>query len=328
MSYTVVVTEKLWPEVEKLLREQCKLRMWEGTYPIPREKLLQWLQDADGLFCSGDVQVNDELLDHAPKLKVVVKAAVGYDNIDIEACTRRGIPVGYTPGVLVETTADLAYALLLVAARRLNEGWDQVRAGEWENSKNIPFGVDLYGKTLGIIGMGRIGAAVARRAQASGMRVRYTNRNPRPDEGEMQVEYRPMTDLLASSDFVMVLTPLTAETRGLIGQREFARMKGNAIFINVARGAVVDTDALYNALKKGEIAYAALDVTDPEPLPSGHPLLSLPNIFITPHVGSATRETRVRMGRLAANNLLAGLKGESLPASVNLSDIRENSPKR
>jgi glyoxylate reductase len=316
-KFSVVVTEKMLPSISDKLQERCHVREWDRTDPIPRELLLKWLADAEGLFCSGDVQVDDELLSCAPKLRVIVKSAVGYDNIDIEACTRRGIPVGYTPGVLVEATADLTFGLLLTVARRLHEGWDRVRAGKWENNTEIPFGIDLYGKKLGIVGMGQIGAAVAKRAQASGMIVLYTNRRRRRDEEKIQATYVKLDKLLEESDFVVVLTPLTKETRGMFGAEQFSKMKRTAYFINAARGAIVDTDSLVQALKDGQIAYAALDVTDPEPLPPDHPLLTLPNVFITPHMGSATIETRNRMALLAVDNLLAGLEGKRLPTCVN-----------
>ncbi|MDF2569654.1 MAG: ghrB 2 [Sporomusa sp.] len=305
------------PPALAVLQEQCEIRQWNQDAPPRLSQLEEWLKDAEGLFVSTNIVVNEELLAVAPRLKVIAQSAVGYDNIDIQACTNRKIPFGNTPGVLVETTADLTFGLLLTAARRIHEGWNWVLAGKWQPGVQLPYGVDLYGKTLGVIGMGAIGSAVARRAQASGMKVIYNNRQPRPDQSALNVEYRPFNNLLAESDFIVVLTPLTPESRGLFGAKEFAAMKPTAYFINAARGAVVDTQALYHALVEKQIAYAALDVTDPEPLPADHPLIKLPNILITPHIGSATTETRCRMGLLAAENLLLGLAGKPLITCVN-----------
>ncbi|UOF90388.1 D-glycerate dehydrogenase [Fodinisporobacter ferrooxydans] len=315
--FKVVCTGTQLPAALQMLEQECELKIWEHAYPIPRDLVLEWVADADGLFATGSVRVDDELLDKAPKLKVVSQASVGYDNVDIAACTSRGIPFSNTPGVLEETTADLTFGLLLSAVRRIHEGWEQVRSGNWKNNFDVPFGMDLFGKTLGIIGMGKIGVAVAKRAQAFGMQVIYSNRSRRGDEEQLQVTYASLDDLLRQADIVVVLVPLHEQTRGLMGTEQFRKMKPSAYFINVARGAVVDTDALYHALTKREIAYAALDVTDPEPLPADHPLLGLRNVIITPHVGSATYETRSRMARLAARNLMAGLHQKALPTCVN-----------
>ena len=318
-KYTVVMTNRLMePALQKVLAN-CEVKLWEKAEPMPREQLMEWLKDAQGLVASGNVRVDEELLQQAPKLKVIAQAAVGYDNIDIAACTRRGIPFGNTPGVLVETTAELTFGLLLCAARRLHEAWNFVKGGYWVPGKNIPFGMDLTGKTLGIVGMGQIGVAVARRAQAFGMNIIYHNRNRRSDEAQLGAEYRDFAELLAEADCIIVLTPLAAGTRGLFGRKEFALMKNTAYFVNASRGAVVDTQALLEALETGQIAYAALDVTEPEPLPGDHPLLKLPNILVAPHIGSATVETRTAMAVLTADNLLAGLAGKALPACVNKS---------
>lgn len=316
-KYKVVVTGRIMPAGLAMLKEQCEIYQWEQT-PRPRvEELSEWLRDAEGLFVSTNMPVNEQLLAAAPRLRVIAQPAVGYDSVDIPACTNRKIPFGNTPGVLVETTAELAFGLLLTAARRIHEGWDWVRAGKWQPGVLMPFGVDLYGKTLGIVGMGAIGSAVARRAQASGMKVIYSNRKPRPDQDALKAEYRLFDELLAEADFIVVLTPLTAESRGMFGEKEFAKMKPTAYFINAARGAVVDTQALYKALDEKQIAYAALDVTDPEPLPADHPLLTLSNILVVPHIGSATTETRNKMAMLAAENLLLGLAGKPLVTCVN-----------
>ncbi len=316
-KYKVIITGRILPPALAAIKEQCEVLQWEQAAPPRLEDLADWLRDAEGLFVSTNITVNEKLLASAPKLKVIAQPAVGYDNIDVQACTNHKIPFGNTPGVLVEATADLTFGLLLTAARRIHEGWDWVRAGKWQPGLQMPFGVDLYGKTLGIVGMGAIGSAVARRAQASGMKIIYNNRNPRPDQEELKAEYRTFDALLTESDFIVVLTPLTAESRGRFGAAEFAKMKPTAYFVNASRGAVVDTQALYNALADKQIAYAALDVTDPEPLPADHLLLKLPNILVVPHIGSATTETRNQMAMLAAENLLLGLAGKPLVTCVN-----------
>ncbi|WP_409344938.1 2-hydroxyacid dehydrogenase [Paenibacillus sp. MBLB4367] len=315
--YNIVMTGKLYPEGLAAIEAQCEIKRWDGPGPIPRGQLLEWLKEADGLVSSGDVKVDGELLDAAPKLRVIAQSSVGYDNVDAAACTERGVPFGNTPGVLVETVADLTFGLLLSAARRIHEGWEMVKRGAWVKGAAVPFGVDLYGKTVGIVGMGDIGGAVARRAQASGMNVIYYNRTRRKDEEALKARYVPFEELLAEADFIVMLVPLSPSSRGMFDREQFARMKSTAYFVNASRGLIVNTDALYDALRTGRIAYAALDVTDPEPLPADHPLLSLPNVLITPHVGSATDETRNRMSNLTADNLLAGLAGKPMPACVN-----------
>lgn len=314
--HKIVATGKLFPEVAARLQQYCEIKMWEKSAPIPRATLYEWLADAAALFSTG-VPINSELLAHAPRLRVIAQASVGYDNIDIPACTAHNIPVGNTPGVLVDATADLAFGLLLCSARRIHEGWNFVRDNHWTAGNRLPLGVDLARKTLGIVGMGSIGAAVARRALAFGMRVIYHNRRRRVDDVTIGAEYSPFTHLLEQSDFVLILSPLTEETRGMFGLSTFKQMKNTAYLINAARGGIVDTDALVTALTEGLIAYAALDVTDPEPLPPNHPLTKVPNVLITPHIGSATAETRLAMAMLTADNLLAGLQGKPLPACVN-----------
>jgi glyoxylate reductase len=309
------VTGKIYPLALETIKQHCEVKVWADNQPT--ETLQEWLRDAEGLYNSGYVQITDAVLTQAPQLRVISQPSAGYDNVDLAACTAHGIPLGNTASALTETTADLAFTLLLAATRRITQGWDMVRNGRWQNSLNIPFGIDLYGKTLGIVGMGAIGSAVARRAQACGMKIIYHNRKPRP-AGEVQaMQWVPFEQLLSQSDCIVVLTPLTAETRHLFNAAAFDKMKSSVHFINAARGAIVDTEALYHALANNVIAFAALDVTDPEPLPADHPLLSLPNILITPHVGSATPETRARMAMMAVDNLLAGLRGEKLPSCVN-----------
>jgi glyoxylate reductase len=315
MKYNLIMTTTLMDPAQQKIADRCAIRFWDPASQS-REQLYEWLADAEGLMSQG-LRVDEALLTHGPCLRVVAQSSVGYDNIDIEACTRHGIPYGNTPGVLVDTTAELTFSLMLCAARRVHEGWNFVRSGRWQTGASFPFGVDLSGKTLGVVGMGQIGWAVAKRARAFGMNIIYNNRHRRPDDGELNASFVTMETLLAESDFVIVLTPLTAASRGLFGREQFAAMKSTAYFINASRGPVVDTEALYVALKTGQIAYAAMDVTDPEPLPTDHPLLQLDNVLITPHIGSSTARTRIAMAMLAADNLLAGLDRKPLPACVN-----------
>ena len=273
------------------------------------------LAEAEGLFCLLTIPVQKDLLDRAPRLRVVSNMAVGVDNVDVAECTRRGIPVGNTPGVLTDATADLTMALLLAAARRLPESARDARAGRWKTWSPAGWlGADLRGATLGIVGMGKIGRAVAERARGFGMKIVYTDPAPSADAPG---EFLPLDELLRVSDFVSLHCPLTAETRGLMNESAFRKMKPTAILVNAARGPVVDTAALTRALADGQIAAAALDVTDPEPLPPEHPLYALPNCLIVPHIGSATHGTRRRMAEMACENLLAGLEGRRLPFCVN-----------
>ncbi|KRE29825.1 2-hydroxyacid dehydrogenase [Paenibacillus sp. Soil522] len=316
MKPKVVLTGQTWPIPYAKLQEHCDVRQWTGPGPIPREQLLEWLEDAEGLLSVGhSIKVDEELLSAAPKLRVIAQSGVGYDNIDVAACTKKGIPFGNTPGVLVEATADLTFGILLSAMRRIHEGWDLVRANQWREV----MGTDLYGKTLGIYGMGDIGTAVAKRAKASGMQIIYHNRTRKQDDDQLGAKYVSFDGLLEEADCIVVLVPLSAQSKGMFGKQQFDRMKNTAYFVNASRGQVVQTDALYDALKQNKIAYAALDVTDPEPLPGDHPLLALPNILVTPHIGSATYETRNSMAMLAVDNLLAGLAEKPLPACVNSS---------
>ncbi|MFN2459824.1 MAG: 2-hydroxyacid dehydrogenase [Candidatus Velthaea sp.] len=267
------------------------------------------------LLCHPWVPVNEEVIAAAgDALRVISTYAVGYDNIDVHACVRRGIPVGHTPGVVVESTADVTYALVLAVMRGIISGDRHVRSGAWLNGI-APHGRDLFGKTLGIIGMGAIGTAVARRAAASGMKIAYTNRRPKSD-APMAARFLPMRELLAEADCVVLLAPLNAETRGMMDAAAFAAMKSGAFFVNAARGALVDTTALHDALASGHLGGAAVDVLEPEPIGADHPLLKLSNFFITPHIGTATDETRLAMAQLMIANAVAGLRGEPLPAAV------------
>lgn len=277
------------------------------------------LPEAAGLFSLLTVPVNEALLQKAGRLRVVSNMAVGVDNVDVAACTRRGIPVGHTPGVLTEGTADLTMALLLAVARRLPEAAQDARDGRWTTwSPTGWLGADLTGATLGIVGMGKIGQAVAERAKGFGLRLVYTNRSARPEVEEKLGAVRlPLPDLLGRSDFVSLHVALTPETRHLMNEATLRLMKPAAILINVARGSVVETAALVQALTEGWIGAAGLDVTDPEPLPPDHPLYHLPNCLVLPHIGSATGNTRRRMAERACENLLAGLAGRPLPYCVN-----------
>jgi glyoxylate reductase len=282
--------------------------LWGEDGPIPRDELLRRVTDVEGLLPMLTDRVDDELLEAAPRLKAVANYAVGVDNVDLDACRARGIPVGNTPDVLTDATADVAMALILAAARRLPEGMAAVRDGEWTTwSPTWLLGRELSGATLGIVGMGRIGKAVARRAEGFGMRVIHTGRRG----GDPSVE-----QVLEEADVVSIHVPLTTETRHLVDAAALARMKPTAILVNTARGPIVDQEALAAALRAGTIAAAALDVTDPEPLPPDDPLLDAPNLIVLPHLGSATQHTRARMADLAVDNLLAALDGRPMPHSV------------
>lgn len=287
--------------------------------PPPRDVLLQNVTDIEGLVTLLTDKVDAELMSQAKKLRVVSNCAVGFDNVDVQEATKRGIIVGNTPGVLTDTTADFAFALLMAAARRVVEGDRVVRAGKWKTwGPMILLGQDVHHATLGIVGFGRIGLAVAKRAQGFGMKILYTDvvRNEQA-ERELGIEYVDMDRLLAEADFITVHTNLTPETHHLIGQKQFEKMKRTAILVNTSRGPIVDNMALYDALRSGKIAYAALDVTEPEPIPADHPLLTLDNVIVVPHIASASVATRTKMALMAADNLIAGLKGEMPPNPVN-----------
>ena len=319
----VYVTRAIPGDALDLLRASCEVAVWPGEEPTPYATLLREARDAEGLLCLLTDRIDAALMDACPRLRVISTMAVGYDNIDVAAATARGILVGHTPGTLDETTADFAFALLMAAARRIPAGVDYVRAGHWRTwGPLLLLGADIHGATLGLVGLGRIGGAVARRARGFDMRVLYTTPTRRPEhialEAELGVTYTSFDDLLAQADFVSLHTPLTDATRGLINRERLRQMRPGAILINTARGSIVETDALVEALQAGDIGGAALDVTDPEPLPADHPLLALPNCLVTPHIASATTATRARMANLAARNLLAGLAGDAMPTCVNV----------
>jgi len=302
-----------------LLREMCDVTVWQEELPPPREVILRELADADGLLCLLTDPLDAAMIRAAPKLRVISQMAVGFDNIDLDAATARGIPVGYTPGVLTETTADFAFALLMAAARRISEAERYVRAGRWKTwGPTLLMGLDVHGATLGIIGLGRIGRAMAWRARGFAMRVIYYD--PSTDPGvaqQMGAESRSFEEVLAEADFLSLHVPLTPQTYHLIDARALRLMKPTAVLINTSRGPVVDQRALYEALASHRIAYAALDVTDPEPIAPDDPLLALDNCLIVPHIGSSSVHTRTRMAVMAAENLLAGLRGERMPHCAN-----------
>lgn len=315
----VYVTRLIPDEGLQTILAACDAEVWEGELPPPREVLLEKIKGKEGLLSLLTDKVDAELMDAAGGLRVISNYAVGFDNIDVKAATARGIPVGNTPGVLTETTADLAFALLMAVARRVVEGVDYVRAGRWKTwGPRLLLGQDVHGATLGLIGFGRIGQAMARRARGFNMRILYHDRARMPEaEAALGATFVDLDTLLRESDFVSLHTDLNPTTRHMIDAAALAKMKPTAILINSARGPIVDPVALADALRRGVIAGAGLDVTEPEPIPLDDPLLQLPNCVIVPHIASASVATRGLMARMAADNLLAGLRGERLPNCVN-----------
>ena len=295
--------------------------LWTDALPPPRDELLRRVGGVDGVLSLLTDRVDDELLDAAgPQLRVVSNFAVGFDNIDVPACTRRGIPVGNTPGVLTETTADFAFALLMAAVRRIPEGHDYVRAGHWKTwGPMLLLGPDVHHATLGIVGFGRIGKEMAKRAHGFDMTVLVHDAYPpsAEEQAALGVTAVSQDELFARSDMISLHVNLTPDTRHLIDAAALARMKPTAVLVNTSRGPVVDQVALADALRRGVIAAAALDVTDPEPMSPDDPLLALPTCLVVPHIASATHATRGKMAQMAAANLLAGLRGERLPTPVN-----------
>jgi glyoxylate reductase len=320
MDQAKVFMTRCLPTQLHRLEEVANIEVWPERQPPPYQVLLEKVQDVDGLLCLLTDQIDQQLIQVGKSLKVISQMAVGFDNIDISTATARRIPVGNTPGVLTDATADLTWALLMAAARRVVEADRFVRSHLWQTwEPDLLLGPDIAGATLGIVGFGRIGQAVARRAKGFDMRIIYTSRHRCDPELEQNlgVEFADFASLLQASDFVTIHTPLSLETDHLFGEAQFALMKQSAILINTARGAIVDPNALYQALRTGEIAGAAIDVTEPEPIPTDSPLLSLDNLIITPHIGSASLQTREKMANMAIDNLIAGLKGERLPNCVN-----------
>ncbi|RME43946.1 MAG: D-glycerate dehydrogenase [Caldilineae bacterium] len=318
---SVFVTRAIPEEGLSMVKAFCDADIWPGELPPPREVVLERVKGVEGILSLLTTKVDAAVMDAAgPQLKVISNYAVGFDNIDIPEATRRGIAVGNTPGVLTDTTADFAFALLMAAARRVVEADKYTRAGKWKTwGPKLLLGQDVHGATLGIIGFGRIGKTVAKRALGFEMRVLYFDPvNPNdPDAPALNAQSVDLDTLLRESDFVSVHTPLNQHTYHLLNADTFKKMKPTAILVNTARGPVVDNQALYHALTQGEIAYAALDVTEPEPIPADSPLLGLDNVIIAPHIASGSRATRNKMAVMAAENLIAGLSGKRLPTCVN-----------
>ncbi|MBA2875634.1 2-hydroxyacid dehydrogenase [Thermaerobacillus caldiproteolyticus] len=316
----VFITRKLPDEAIKPLTTLAEVKMWPyEDVPVTREVLLSEAKKADALFTMLSDRIDREVMEAGESLKVIANLAVGFDNIDVSFATERGIAICNTPDVLTDTTADLTFALLLATARRVVEAAEFVKAGEWKSwSPFLLAGHDVHHKTIGIVGMGKIGQAVAKRATGFEMNILYHNRS-RNEEAERKLgaTYCTFAELLEKSDFVVCLTPLTNETRWLFNREAFQMMKRSAIFINAARGAVVDEEALYDALINGEIAGAGLDVFEKEPIDRNHPLLALNNVVALPHIGSASVETRVKMMELCCRNIVAVLKGEAPETLVN-----------
>jgi gluconate 2-dehydrogenase len=311
MKPQIYVARRIPAEVEAYLKEHAEVRKWEQERPITKDELKEEVGDAEGLLIAG-TPITEELLANAPNLKVVSNISVGYNNLNIDALRSRGVLATHTPYVLDDTVADLAFTLILSASRRVVELDHWVRDGKWQKGQEDElFGVDVHHATLGIIGLGRIGERIARRAIFGfDMKVLYNNRNRKPQvEAELGVSYASMEELLKTSDIVLLMLPLTEETRGLMGAREFDMMKRSAVFINVARGPIVDETALVEALQQRKIFAAGLDVFDREPIDPNHPLLQCTNVVTLPHIGSATEATRTKMAQRAANNLIHALQG-------------------
>src|SRR5215471_2363343 len=312
----VLATHRLFELARKILQENCEVEYWEKPERPPREEVLRRVKDKEALVCLLTEKVNDELLQAAPKLKIAANVAVGFDNIDLVACTKRGVVATNTPGVLDDTTADFAWTLLMAVARRLGEADALARSGNWKGwDLDQLVGTDVWGKTLGIVGFGRIGRAMARRANGFQMKVTYTDavRAPQEAERELRAEYRDMNALLTESDFISIHTPLLPETRGLFNAEKFGRMKRTAYLINTARGPVVNENDLVAALEGEKIAGAALDVFEKEPVI--HPGLRRANVVLAPHIASASLETRTKMACMAAKSVVALLQGRP-PANV------------
>jgi glyoxylate reductase len=317
----VFLTRAIAEPAMQRLNQEVDLDVWEGENPPPHDVLLAKAAQLDGLITLLTDPIDRPVLEALAnnKGKAISQMAVGFDNIDIATATRLKIPVGHTPGVLTETTADFAWALIMAASRRVVEADQEVHRGIWRHwGPGILLGLELGGATLGIIGLGRIGQAVARRAAGFNMHVLYYNPHRRQElEQSLGVTYASLDDLLAQSDIVTIHSYLSKETQHLFGRANFEKMKPTAILINTARGQIVNPQDLQWALEQKKIGAAALDVFEPEPIPPGHPLLSMPNVIVTPHIASATTQTRIRMAIMAVENLQAGLKGEHLPYCAN-----------
>ena len=313
---TVFVTRQIPQPALERLRRHAAVEVWPDDEPPDRQTLIDQVAEVDGVLSMLTDPITADFFENTPRLKAISQMAVGFDNIAVDAATRKGIPVGHTPGILTETTADFAWALLMAAARRVVEAHNQVQRGVWQPwGPDVLTGYDVHGATLGIIGFGRIGQAMARRAQGFDMRVLYFDRDRYPlQEATLGVQYAPFDTLLTESDFVSLHVYLSPENRHMISRDQLKRMKQTAVLVNTARGAVVDNDALAEALLAGEIAAAGVD---PEPIPVDHPLLGLPNAIVTPHIASASKNTRLHMAEMAVDNLIAGLEGRRMPNCAN-----------
>ena len=316
----VYVTRQIFPDALDLIEKSAELELWPEDQPPSPEQLKEALADVDGAIINVMDRIDASVLEAAPKLRVLSQVAVGLDNIDIPESTKREILVGYTPGVLAKSTADLAFGLLLAVARRVVESDKWVREGNWKISHHPMFwlGSEVNGSTLGILGLGGIGLEMAKRAKGFDMKVLYHSRTRKRElEKEHGFKYASFKRVLADSDFISIHVPLTPATNKFIGEKQLKAMKKSAILVNLSRGPVVDTEALYKALKKSWIAGAGLDVFDPEPVPPEHPILGLDNVVVLPHIGSASNRSRREMHLLAARNLVAGLNGERLEECAN-----------
>ncbi|XP_039668846.1 glyoxylate reductase/hydroxypyruvate reductase isoform X1 [Perca fluviatilis] len=318
----VFVTRRIPQEGMKILTTagvRCEVSLWDSDEPVPRADLLKGVQGAHGILCLLSDKIDAEVLDAAgPNLKVISTLSVGFDHLAIDEIKKRGIRVGYTPDVLTDATAELTVALLLATARRLPEGVEEVKNGGWSSWKPLWLcGYGLSGSTVGVIGLGRIGMAIARRLMPFGVkRLLYSGRTAKANAADVNGEFVSLDTLVSESDFIVVSCSLTPETQGLCDKAFFSKMKNTAVFVNSSRGAVVNQEDLYEALTSGQIAAAGLDVTTPEPLPTNHPLLTLKNCVVLPHIGSATYSTRGVMGALSAQNLLGGLQGTDMPSEL------------
>ena len=315
----VFVTRVIPDKGLDLIKDECDLDLWQSELPPTREELSQHIRGVDGLLSLLTDRIDGDIMDEAgPQLKVISNFAVGFDNIDVPAATARNIPIGNTPDVLTDATADFAFALLMAVARRMTEAERYVHQGQWKTWGPMTLlGMDIHGATLGLVGMGRIGKGVARRALGFDMRVIYYDPTEKKSDPTLKARRVDFETLLGESDFISLHTPLTPDTRHMIDSEALSKMKPNAVLINTARGPIVDPEALYEALKEGRIFGAGLDVTEPEPLPPDSPLLTLDNVVIAPHIASASKTSRAQMSWMAARNLLAGLTGERLPNCVN-----------
>ncbi len=318
---TLLITRKFFAEILEKYSSQFEVTLWDGDDPPSHEWILNHIANADAMLCMLNDQIDEVVIEKgaSSRLKVISQLAVGVDNIAIAAATRLGIPVGHTPGVLTETTTDFAWALLMAASRRVTESHVEVQQGIWRPwGPEVLCGADVYGATLGLIGFGRIGKAMARRAAGFNMKVLFYEPRQKPENDLIEnAQFVPLDELLSRSDFISLHAYLSESTKGMIGRDELAKMKQGAILVNTARGAMIDSDALVDALQAGQIAGAALDVFDPEPIPMDHPLIKMPNVIITPHIASSTTATRKRMAVMTLENIQAGFAGEKLPHCAN-----------